>query len=288
MTGEADEGAVSDALARACERARSLLVVTGAGVSLASGIPTFRGSDAGAVWAQDIMELGTNEFFRRDPVTSWLWYLRRFGGLEGAAPNPAHRAIAALERWQVERDRAFLLVTQNVDGLHRRAGSQRVVEVHGRADRVRCSRVRCEKGAPDGWIPRAEIDQERFLEAPSLETLPRCPACGEILRQHVLWFDEYYTGHSDYEIERALRGAKAASVVLFVGTSFAVGITDMILERALARGRAIFSIDPSGRSPHRAVEVLAEAAEAALPELCRRLGVDPDAGEAGASGSEPA
>ncbi|MEZ4448225.1 MAG: Sir2 family NAD-dependent protein deacetylase [Nannocystaceae bacterium] len=263
-----------EALVAACEGARSLLVVTGAGVSLASGIPTFRGADPGAVWAQDIMELGTEAFFRQDPVSSWRWYLQRFGALADARPNPAHEAIAALERWQVGRGRLFLLVTQNVDGLHDRGGSERVVHVHGRADRVRCSRRGCAHGAPSGTLPRDAADQAAFLAAPSLETLPRCPACGAILRQHVLWFDEYYQGHRDYEIDRVLRGAKAASMILFVGTSFAVGVTDLILERALARGRPIFSIDPAARAPHRQVKVLAAPAEEALPELCRRLGVD--------------
>lgn len=261
-----------DALLEACTDATSLLVVTGAGVSLASGIPTFRGSDPGAVWANDITELGTREFFERDPVTSWLWYLRRFAAIGDARPNPAHHALAALERWQLARGREFLLVTQNVDALHEQAGSQRLVHVHGRADRVRCSRPGCEHAAPRGTLPRDLEVQAAFLRAPTSATLPRCPACGAVLRQHVLWFDEYYTEHHDYEIERVLRGAKTASTVVFVGTSFAVGVTDMILERALARGRPIVSIDPAGRAPHRRVDIVAAPAEQALPELCQRLG----------------
>lgn len=262
----------SEALYQACARSAFLLVVTGAGVSLASGIPTFRGTDPGAVWANDITELGTHEFFQRDPVTSWQWYLQRFAKLGDVRPNPAHHALAALERWQVAQGRMFLLVTQNVDSLHDRAGSRQLVHVHGRADRVRCSRVGCEHGAPRGTLARTDALQAAFLREPSHENLPRCPACGAVLRQHVLWFDEYYTQHHDYEIERVLRGAKLASAVVFVGTSFAVGVTDMILERALARGRPVFSIDPAGRSPHPKVGIIAAPAEQALPELCQRLG----------------
>jgi NAD-dependent deacetylase len=116
-------------LVRRLEAARGklVLVVTGAGVSLASGIPTFRGSDPGAVWANDVTEMGTRDFFERDPVASWRWYGSRFARAAGAKPNAAHHALVALERWQSARGK-FLLITQNVDGLHRaqaRASSSR-------------------------------------------------------------------------------------------------------------------------------------------------------------------
>lgn len=263
-----------DSLTAACTGAASglILVVTGAGVSLASGIPTFRGSDPGAVWSVDVTELGTVEYFKRDPVGSWLWYLGRFGSLHGARPNPAHLALAALERWQIARGGRFLLVTQNVDGLHGQAGSRELVQVHGRADRVRCARFGCEHGAPKGWLPRDEARDAAFLREPTDETLPRCPACGSPLRQHVLWFDEYYHGHLDYEIERVMRAAKQAELVVFVGTSFSVGVTEMILDRALARGAGLFSIDPVARMPHPRVEAITATAEDSLPALCRALG----------------
>ena len=127
-----------------------LVVVTGAGVSLASGIPTFRGTDPGAVWKRDVTELGTNRYFEEDPAGIWSWYTSRFDIVLDKQPNPAHRALAAIERWQVARGGRFLLVTQNVDPLHERAGSERLVKVHGSADRVRCSRHRCVHGAPHG------------------------------------------------------------------------------------------------------------------------------------------
>lgn len=263
-----------DALVAACAVAppRNLLVVTGAGVSLASGIPTFRGSDPGAVWANEVTELGTHHYFERDPVGSWRWYLARFATLGEARPNPAHHALAALERWHVARGGEFLLVTQNVDRLHDDAGSQALVHVHGRADRVRCAHVGCEHGAPRGSLPRDDAATRRFLADPSMSTVPCCPVCDAYLRQHVLWFDEYYTDHDDYQIERVLRAAKRAGIILFAGTSFAVGITDMILERGLARGAAIFSIDPVGRAPHPRVQAITAPAEQVLPAVCEAVG----------------
>lgn len=263
-----------DVLATACANANPgpLLVVTGAGVSLASGIPTFRGSDPDAVWANDVMELGTVAYFRSDPVGSWRWYLARFEKALAASPNPAHHALAALERWQRARGGQFLLVTQNVDTLHDQAGSEALVHVHGRCDRFRCTGADCPHAAPRGSIARTDDLIAAFLRDPDEATVPRCPACGALLRQHVLWFDEYYTGHRDYQIDRVLRVAKDARVVVFVGTSFAVGVTDMILERALSRGAAVFSIDPAARAPHRRVQQIAAPAEQALPDLCAALG----------------
>ena len=249
----------------------TVLFVTGAGVSLASGIPTFRGSDPSAIWANDTTKLGTNAYFERDPEGSWSWYLSRFARLHGAQPNPAHLAIAGLERWHCGRGGAFLLVTQNVDGLHRAAGSEQLVEIHGRGDRLRCSRVGCAVGAPSGSLPRADVDVTAFLAAPSRETVPRCPACGALLRQHVLWFDEVYTSHDDYQFERVMKLARQADLVVFAGTSFAVGITELVLEEA--RGRAaVFSIDPTPRQAPSFVRAIAAPAELAFPELLGLLG----------------
>jgi NAD-dependent deacetylase len=258
-------------LAEAVQRTEGLLlVVTGAGISLASGIPTFRGSDPDAVWKRDITELGTVRYFSEDPAGSWSWYLSRFSKVLGAKPNPAHHALVALEQWQKARGRDFLLITQNIDTLHDAAGSKAMVEVHGRADRVRCSSASCRLGAPSGSIPRAQVDVSRFLEEPVLENVPTCPACGELLRQHVLWFDEFYNGHDDYQWDRVQRSVPAAKLVLFVGTSLAVGVTDLVMTNALERRVPVFSIDPGGR-PHRGVTLLREPAEEVLPALCRRL-----------------
>ena len=254
---------------------RDLLVVTGAGISLASGIPTFRGSDPGAVWKRDITELGTFRYFREDPVGSWEWYLERFNAVLGKKPNPAHHAVAALERWHRARGGSFLLVTQNIDTLHDEAGSEHMVKVHGTADRVRCPRQGCRLGSPSGSLPRSEIAEETaaFLAEPSLDTVPRCPECGDILRQHVLWFDEYYGEHSDYQWERVQQSATRMHLALFIGTSFAVGVTELFLQNVLFNKIPAFSVDPSGAKPqYPGVEVLAEKAEELLPAVCAELG----------------
>lgn len=247
-------------------------MVTGAGISLASGIPTFRGSDPGAVWTRDVTELGTRRFFEHDPVASWQWYLHRFASLDGRLPNPGHEALVELERWQEGRGGGFLLVTQNIDTLHEQAGSRALVKVHGSADRVRCSRDGCAFGAPAGSLPRAGVDLAPFLADPSPATLPRCPRCGAPLRQHVLWFDEHYGGHRDYGWERVVDAAHAADLVLFVGTSFAVGATDLVLRAALDRRRPALAVDPRLPShlPSR-LERWAARAEELLPATMERL-----------------
>ncbi len=250
-----------------------LVLVTGAGISLASGIPTFRGTDPDAVWKRDLMELATYSFFREDPVESWRWYMSRFDKVLGKKPNPAHQAVTALERWQLERGGRFLLVTQNIDTLHEDAGSREMVKVHGTADRVRCARTGCVHGAPRGSLPRDDFDVAAFMASPSLDTLPRCPACGDFLRQHVLWFDEYYQEHEDYQWERVQDAAASMSLALFVGTSFAVGLTEVFLQHGVLRRIPMLSIDPSGRQVlYPGLEVVQAKAEEALPKACRELG----------------
>ncbi len=252
-----------------------LLVVTGAGISLASGIPTFRGNDPDAVWKRDVTELGTFQFFREDPVGSWQWYMSRFSKVLRARPNAAHHALVALERWQLERGGNFLLVTQNIDTLHRAAGARQLVEVHGAADRVRCPADGCRHGAPRGSLPRPDLDLEAFFADPTADKLPRCPECDEILRQHVLWFDEYYQSHDHYQWLRVQAAAGTMNLALFVGTSFAVGVTDLFVKAGLMGRVPIYSIDPAGaRAPYPGIQVLAEKAEKLLPAVCEQLGTD--------------
>jgi NAD-dependent deacetylase len=253
-----------------------LVVLTGAGISLASGIPTFRGSDPGAIWKRDVLELGTRRYFESDPAGSWSWYTRRFDPVLGKRPNAAHHALAALERWHDGRGGRFLLVTQNVDPLHERAGSERLVKVHGSAERVRCSREGCRHGAPGGSLPRSDFDFTALRAEPVVENVPRCPACGALLRQHVLWFDEYYDEHRDYQWPRVLQAAEAMDGLLCVGTSFSVGVTELFLRAALGAGKPVLSVDPGAEaSPHPGVVGLRAASEVLLPAVCERLGVGP-------------
>lgn len=264
-------------LARAVEEAAEtggMLVVTGAGVSAASGIPTFRGTDPGAIWKHDVMEMATRGFFLRHPDESWRWYLSRFSTILHREPNPAHHALVALERWHEARGAEFLLVTQNIDPLHDRAGSRRLVRVHGSAERVRCSRDGCPLGSPAGSLASTDIDLESFRRDPCRERVPCCPSCGSLIRPHVLWFDEHYYDHADYQLDRALAASESAGLFLFVGTSFAVGVTDLLLSAASWRRVPVVSVDPGAtRPPDGRVQVLTAAAEELLPAVCAELGV---------------
>lgn len=250
-----------------------ILVVTGAGISAPSGLPTFRGTDPDAVWNRDVTEIGTRWFLERDPVSWWTWFLDRFEGLADAEPNPAHHALAALERWQVGRGGDFLLVTQNIDTLHERAGSSRLIKVHGTSDRLRCSRSGCRYGSPSGSLPRTGTELEGFRRDPSRATLPRCPECGALVRAHVLLFDEMYDEHADYAFGQVRHALERMALALFVGTSFSVGVTDLVLREALGWRTPVISIDPAAAPPLPGITGLRAPAEEILPAACRELGV---------------
>jgi NAD-dependent deacetylase len=249
-----------------------ILVLTGAGISLASGIPTFRGTDEGAVWTRDITELGTFRFFRRDPVGSWQWYRQRFLIALRAKPNAAHFALAALERWHRDRGGEFLLVTQNIDTLHEQAGSTGFAKVHGSADRARCSSPRCPSGSTE-TVAVADLDFSAFEREPRLEAIPRCPRCQSLIRPHVLWFDEMYTGHVDYRWPTVTEACARIGLVLAVGTSFSVGVTELVGLAANQRRAPMFIVDPSTAPVPpglRAVHVR-EKAEELLPAVAATL-----------------
>ena len=248
------------------------LVLTGAGISLASGIPTFRGSDPGAIWARDVTEMATLRYYTADPVGSWRWYRQRFLQVLAAQPNPAHHALAALERWQAGRRRDFLLVTQNIDPLHERAGSARLVKVHGSADRCRCSDPDCRLGRVES-IPLGQVDFTAFECDPRVTSIPRCPACGSPVRPHVLWFDELYTSHADYQWHVVDAAAPRVRLLVCVGTSLAVGVTAFLQGAAADAGAPVFLVDPGERprDAYPALVHLRAKAEELLPEVLRML-----------------
>lgn len=171
----------------------SLLVLTGAGVSSESGIPTFRGVDG--LWRKyRPEELATPEAFERNPKLVWEWYEYRRNLIRQAAPNPAHIAITKLENFFKD----FLLVTQNVDGLHFKAGNRKVVELHGNIFRSKCSK--------DGRV---------FEEIPESNFPPKCE-CGAYLRPDVVWFGESLPPHA---VKLAFDFAMECETMLVVGTS---------------------------------------------------------------------
>lgn len=197
----------------------ALLVLTGAGVSAESGLPTYRGS--GGLWRLQAFErLASPEGFRADPALVWRFYSERREAALAAEPNAGHRALAQVERRMGER---FLLVTQNVDGLHRRAGSERLIELHGRLLGTRCF----------GCSRPETADETSYPEG----TVPRCERCGAALRPAVVWFgeslDEVHLEAVEGFLER-WRGSRL--VFLAAGTSGAVWPAAGFVDLARARG----------------------------------------------------
>jgi len=188
-----------DRVASWIRKADRVVVLTGAGISAESGVPVFRG--AGGLWRQfRPEELATPEAFERNPQVVWEWYLWRRDRIAAAAPNAGHVAIARLERTRP----GLTLLTQNVDGLHERAGSANPVELHGNIWRVRCAR-NC------GY-------RIRDNEAAQPRTVLHCE-CGEWLRPDVVWFGEMLAAGT---LETARQSVLQADIVLVVGTSAAV------------------------------------------------------------------
>lgn len=178
--------------------AKSVTVLSGAGISAESGVPTFRG--AAGLWKQFRAEdLATPEAFRRDPLLCWEWYNWRRTVLSTVRPNPGHYALAELER----RSPEFTLITQNVDGLHLEAGSERVLEIHGSIWSLRCTECKHE------WIDRRV----------PLELLPRCATCNGLARPGVVWFGESLNLQTWAAAEQA---ACSSDLLLVVGTSAVV------------------------------------------------------------------
>jgi len=198
------------------ETAKRIAVLTGAGISAESGIPTFRG--AGGLWKNfRPEELATPEAFERDPATVWEWYLWRRELIAKAEPNRGHRALAELE----ERTPDFALITQNVDALHDRAGSRRILKVHGDIWTNRCQRC------------------ARETETLSGERPPRC-GCGGFLRPGVVWFGEELPRAVWQEAERA---AGRAEVMLVVGTSAQVYPAAGLVPYARQNGAMVIEIN---------------------------------------------
>ena len=239
------------ALVEALALARHLVALTGAGVSAESGVPTFRG--LGGLWrGRDPMELATPEAFAADPKLVWEFYDWRRTLLAGCAPNGAHLALAALEA----RAQRFTLVTQNVDGLHRQAGSRDPVELHGNIWRVRCFR-RC--GEPEREDRRAPLPPP----------LPPPCACGGPLRPGVVWFGEMLPAGA---FERAERAASQADVFLVAGTSGVVEPAASLARIAHAAGARVVEInpDPTPLTAY-AHDVFREPASGALERLAVAL-----------------
>lgn len=241
-----DADAIDACLARARSRSGPCVVLTGAGISAESGVPTFRGKDG--YWRvgsrnYHARELATRVRFDHMPFEVWRWYLERRRICRGAAPNVAHQALAAAASELGER---LLLVTQNVDGLHRRAGSpaRYLYEIHGNIDYMRCS-AGCGGIRP---LPDAvALDAPSVASLEPLAPLLSCAACGALCRPHVLSFDEYYD-EEHFRFESSLRAAANAALLVVVGTTATTNLPVQMGELAARGNTPIIVIDPEPNS----------------------------------------
>jgi NAD-dependent deacetylase len=241
----AEAAVPADLIAEALRGRGPMVFLTGAGISAESGVPTFRGPEG--YWRvgsrnYQPMELATWSAFEAMPDEVWRWYLYRRAVCRAAEPNAAHRALVEAEAALGDR---FLLVTQNVDGLHLRAGQspERTYQIHGNIDLCRCADG-CPAGADPGPLPAGidgRWDRERLLTDAERRLL-RCP-CGARLRPHVLWFDESYD-ESRFRFHSSLAAIERAALLVVIGTSGATSLPARMCERASARGIPFLVLDP--------------------------------------------
>lgn len=221
--------------------------MTGAGISAESGIPTFRGKEGyWTVGSREYhpQEMATCAAFEDMPAEVWRWYLYRRAVCRAADPNPGHLALTRLEDAIGDR---FSLITQNVDGLHLRAGNSqdRTLQVHGNIDFMRCT-ARCGVGllpVPESAPPPTRSEP---LAAGDFRALA-CPSCGAPARPHVLWFDEYYE-EALYRSETAMQRAAQADVFIVIGSSGAASLPMHVTAQAARAGALVVDINP-GQNP---------------------------------------
>ena len=235
---------------RAAER---VAVLTGAGISAESGVPPVRG--AGGLWeGHRVEDVATPEAFARDPALVWRFYNARRAKLWTVRPNDGHAALARMEqRWGPDN---FAVCTQNIDGLHRAAGSRTVHELHGNLARVRCTGCRRVEDRPGVDLPE----------------LPRCGACGELLRPDIVWFHEMLPADVWRDAGRA---AGLCECFLVVGTTAVVYPAAGLIDLARQRGAAIVEVNPEATAASDLADVsLRGKSGEILPLLLERLTPD--------------
>ena len=201
-------------------RTSNLAALTGAGVSQESGLRTFRDAQEG-LWAKyDPQDLASPEAFEQDPKLVWDWYSWRREAVKGVRPNAGHYALVEIE----DKIPQFTLITQNVDGLHRMAGSRNVFELHGNIQRVRCSE--CGKFSKD-W-------------GDDLENVPQCKLCGGLLRPDVVWFGESLPLN---QLEGAVKAARSCDVFFSIGTSGVVQPAASLAHAAKVQGAVVVEVN---------------------------------------------
>ena len=222
--------------------ARKIVFVTGAGISQESGIPTFRGKDG--LWRNyDAMKLATIEAFYDDPKLVWEWYNERRHNIFAAQPNLGHKSIVELEKYS-----EVVILTQNIDGLHQRAGSSQVLELHGSIVKIRCT-----------VCDFKDEMYTKFSENPPLCT------CGNILRPDVVWFGE---GLPQDVWQEAISHANNCDVMIIAGTSLVVSPANTLPIYAKQNGATLIEINPDETIMTEDMDLSVRSTSAnALPEL---------------------
>ena len=240
----------SQAAVTALQSARSVVVLTGAGVSAESGVPTFRG--AGGLWrTYQATSLATPEAFSRDPKLVWEFYNYRREVLEPLEPNSGHYAIAAME----ERVPNFTLITQNIDNLHRLAGTKNLVELHGNIWRVRCTNTTCQSSENPHENRKVPIDP----------LPPCCKECGSLLRPHIVWFGEMLDPDA---IRSAIQASQESDFFIVAGTSAVVQPAAGMPILARQEGAFVLEVNPEETELSGTVnESVQENSGTALPNL---------------------
>ncbi len=248
MLHDKSQNIAAEYAARALAGARCVAVLTGAGISAESGVPTFRDAQTG-LWARfDPLQLATPTAFANQPKLVWDWYAWRRELVASVKPNPAHDALVDIER----RVPVCMVITQNVDGLHRRAGSRNVVELHGNIGRVKCSR---EGTVVERWESVAD-------------EVPRCAACGALLRPDVVWFEETLPADG---LNAAEGMARRCDLMLVVGTSAEVYPAAALPSIAKASGALVIEINPNVTALSATADyALRGPAGSVLPALVRK------------------
>lgn len=249
-----DMRVIPNELIAALRTARRVTVLTGAGISAESGVPTFREAQAGLWSHYHPEELATPDAFQRNPQLVWEWYVWRRQLVSAAQPNAGHAALAVMQTYVPQ----WTLITQNVDGLHQRAGSQGVIELHGSLLRYVCS-------------ARQHIVS---LEVPAMGMPPVCPRCGSLVRPDVVWFGEPLPVAAMVE---AFEAAAHCDVFLSIGTSGVVQPAASLPLEALAGGALTVEINPDETPLSRRVDLtLRGPAGQLLPALGRAAWPDAD------------
>jgi len=236
---------------RNLKSSKKIVILTGSGVSAESGIPTFRGKDG--LWKRfRAEELATPHAFSRDPKLVWEWYNWRREIIASKEPNPAHKVLASWEKKFPE----FHLITQNIDGLHQKAGSKKVIELHGNIWEVRC-------------MKEGIISENR--EVPLKEIPPKCPSCGALLRPNVVWFGESL---DQAVLNQAIELSTNCDIMFVVGTSAIVQPAASLPYFALREGALVveINIEETLLTPHVNYFLKGKAGEI-LPKLNEKLDI---------------